>query len=114
MSKFAVRALAEALRGELAPKGVSVVLITPGFVDTEIRLVDNRGRLHANARDTVPHWLRMPTERAARQIVRAAARRRRERIITAHAKVAVFLARHMPRLLAFLARSSRMTRPESA
>jgi short-subunit dehydrogenase len=112
MSKFAVRALAEALRGELAPRGVSVVLITPGFVESEIRLVDNHGRLHANAPDTVPRWLRMPTERAARQIVRAVAGRRRERIITVHAKLAVFLARHTPRLLAFLARHSRMARRE--
>jgi short-subunit dehydrogenase len=110
MSKFAVRALAEALRGELAPRGVSVVLITPGFVESEIRLVDNRGRLHANAHDTAPHWLVMPTERAARQIARAVARGRRERIITAHGKLAVFLARHTPRLLAFVASRSRLAR----
>ncbi len=110
MSKFAVRALAEALRGELTPRGVSVVLITPGFVESEIRLVDNHGRLHPNAPDTVPRWLRMPTERAARQIVRAVASRRRERIITVHGKLGVFLARHTPRLLAFLARHSRMAR----
>lgn len=112
MSKFAVRALAEALRGELAPKGVSVVLITPGFVESEIRLVDTRGRLHADAPDRVPRWLRMPTERAARQIVRAVASRRRERIITAPGKLVVFLARHTPRLMAFLARRSRMARRE--
>lgn len=32
MSKFAIRALAEALRPELAPHGVTVTLISPGFV----------------------------------------------------------------------------------
>jgi short-subunit dehydrogenase len=112
MSKFAVRALAEALRGELAPQGIAVVLITPGFVNSEIRLVDNRGRLRADAPDPVPHWLRMPTERAARQIVRAVARRRRERIITFHGRLGVLLARHTPRLLAFLARRSRVSRRE--
>ncbi len=32
MSKFAVRALTEALRQDLAPEGVAVVLISPGFV----------------------------------------------------------------------------------
>jgi short-subunit dehydrogenase len=110
MSKFAVRALAEALRGELAPRGVSVVLITPGFVVSEIRLVDNRGRLRADAPDPVPSWLRMPTERAARKIVRAVARRRRELVITAHGKAAVFLAHHTPRLLSSLARRSRLAR----
>ena len=110
MSKFAVRALAEALRGELAPREVSVVLITPGFVVSEIRLVDNRGRLQPDAPDPVPGWLRMPTERAARQIVRAVARRRRELVITGHGKLAVFLARHTPRLLASLVRRSRLAR----
>ncbi|HXD97942.1 MAG TPA: SDR family NAD(P)-dependent oxidoreductase, partial [Candidatus Acidoferrum sp.] len=34
MSKFAVRALAEALGHELAPTGVSVTLISPGFVES--------------------------------------------------------------------------------
>ena len=94
MSKHAVRAYAEALRVELAPQGVAVVLITPGFVDSEIRRLDNRGRLHPNAPDSVPAWLRMPTERAARQIARATARRRREKIVTLHGKLAVFLQRH--------------------
>jgi short-subunit dehydrogenase len=110
MSKFAVRALAGALRGELAPRGVSVVLITPGFVDSEIRRVDNRGRLHPDAPDPVPRAMRMRTERAARMVVRAVARRRRERVITAHGKVAVFMARHTPRLLAYFVRRSRLSR----
>ena len=112
MSKFAVRALAESLRNELAPEGVSVVLITPGFVESEIRRVDNRGRFRPEFPDTVPRWLQMPTERAARQIVRAVAHRRRERIITAHGKLAVFLARHTPRLLVFLVRRNRLSRRE--
>jgi short-subunit dehydrogenase len=47
MSKFAIRAFAEALRPELAPRGVTVTLISPGFVTSEIRQVDNRGGWHA-------------------------------------------------------------------
>jgi len=112
MSKFAVRALAGALRGELAPQGVSVVLITPGFVHSEIRMVDNHGRLHPDAPDTVPSWLRMPADRAACRIVRAVARRRAERIITVHGKAAVFLQRHTPRLMASLLRRGRRVRRE--
>ena len=38
MSKFAVRALTEALYFEMKPLGVSITLICPGFVKTEIRL----------------------------------------------------------------------------
>jgi short-subunit dehydrogenase len=112
MSKYAVRAYAAALRTEMAPQGVAIVLITPGFVDSEIRRVDNRGRLHPDAPETVPAWLRMPTERAARQILRATARRRREKILTLHGKFAVFLQRHAPWLVRRLTRRGRLSRRE--
>lgn len=100
MSKFAVRALAEALRAEWRRRGVSVTLISPGFVESEIHQVDNRGVHHPDSPDLVPRWLRMPTDRAARLIVRAAAQRRREVVITGHGKAAVFLKRHVPWLVA--------------
>ena len=112
MSKFAVRALASALRGELAPRGVSVVLISPGFVESEIRRVDNRGRFNPEAREPLPSWLFMPTRRAARKIVRAVSRRRRELVVTVHGRLAVTVARHMPRLTARLLALVRVSRPE--
>ena len=112
MSKFAVRALAAALRGELAPRGVGVVLISPGFVDSEIRRVDNAGRFHPEAKEPIPRRLRMPAGRAARQIVRAVSKRKRERVITLHGKLAVMLARHTPRLVAWLLDRARVSRPE--
>jgi len=99
MSKFAVRGLAEAIGPELRPRGVSVTLITPGFVDSEIRRVDNQGSFRAEEREPVPAWLVMPAAKAARQIARAIARRRRETVITGHGKIAVFLQRHAPWLL---------------
>lgn len=100
MSKFAIRALAEALDLELSRRGVSVTLISPGYVESEIYQVDNQGVHHPDAADSVSRWLRMPADRAARQIVRAAARRRREVVITGHGKAAVFLKRHAPWLVA--------------
>ena len=99
MSKFAVRALAEALRHELRRTGVAVTLISPGFVESEIRLVDNQGRLRTEGRDIVPGWLRMGADPAARKIVTAIERRRREAVITGHGKALVFLQRHAPALM---------------
>lgn len=96
MSKYAVRALAESLGRELAPKGVSVTHIGPGFVESEIRKVDNAGNFREAARDSVPGWLMMPASQAAREIVDATAARRREAIITRHGRAVVFLARHAP------------------
>jgi short-subunit dehydrogenase len=96
MSKFAVRALAEALGHELARSGASVTLISPGYVASEIRRVDNEGVLRAETADPVPKFLIMPTQRAARQIVRGIGRRRREVVVTGHGKAVVFLHRHAP------------------
>ena len=96
MSKFAVRALAEALRGEWAPRGVAVTLISPGFVASEIRLIDNEGRPKTDGRDPVPDWLVVPAARAAREIVRAIEGRVAERVITGHGKWVVFLNRLLP------------------
>lgn len=107
MSKFAVRALAESLRGELAPYGVSVVLLSPGFVESNIRRVDNKGVLHEGAPDSVPRWLVMPGEKAARKMVRAILRAQPELVLTGHGKLAVYLARFFPNILRQLTRRIR-------
>lgn len=104
MSKFAVGALAAALRNEWRPRGVSVTLLAPGFIDSEIRQVDNEGHRDPEKSDSIPRWLRMRTDTAARKMVSAVVRRRREAVITFHGKLGVFLARHTPGLLDLLIR----------
>src|SRR5215469_11386517 len=96
MSKFAVRALANAITPELALSGVKVTLISPGFVASDIRRVDNQGQFHVHAKEPIPAWLIKPTDKAARQILRAIAKGKRETIITGHGKALVFLERFMP------------------
>ena len=54
MSKFALRALANAIAPELRPTGVKVTLISPGFVASEIRQIDNQGIRHDHAKDPDP------------------------------------------------------------
>ena len=113
MSKFAVRGLAQALGHELAAAGVSVTLVSPGFVESEIRRVDNTGVFQPAAREPLPGWLVMPAERAARSIVRAIAHRRREVVITGHGKLAVLAQRHAPWLVAAVIRMAGLrSRPE--
>jgi len=114
MSKFAVRALAESLHGDLGAVGVGCTLISPGFVDSDIRRVDNRGTLHAQAKDPVPTWLRMRTDKAARVMVRGILRGRREVFVTFHARAIVFFTRLFPGLVRyFLLRGGRGSRPEA-
>jgi short-subunit dehydrogenase len=115
MSKFAVRALAEALGHELARTRVSVTLVSPGFVESEIRKVDNAGVFQGEAREPVPAWLLVPAARAASVTVRAIARRRREVVVTGHGKIIVFLQRHAPWLMAALIRVGGVrSRPQPA
>ena len=102
VSKFAVRAFARSLRHELRPAGVAVTLLAPGFVASEIRQVDNQGHYREEWHDTVPRWLVMPTDTAARKLVDGMVRRRRTVVVTGHGKVMVWLERHAPWLVAFL------------
>jgi short-subunit dehydrogenase len=105
MSKFAVHGLAASLAPELASYGVAVTLISPGFVESEIGQVDNRGVRHPEASPRpLPASIVMATPTAARKIVGAVARRRREAVITGFGKTVVFLQRHQPGLLAKIIR----------
>ena len=96
MSKFALRALANSITPELAQQGVAVTLLSPGFIESNIRRVDNRGRLHADAPEPLPPWLVVSRRIAARQILRAVAGRRREAIITGHGRLLVAMERFAP------------------
>jgi len=96
MSKFALRALANSITPELAQLGVALTLISPGFVESNIRRVDNHGRLHADAREPIAPWLVMSRRKAARQILHAVARGRREAIITSHGRTLVLVERFAP------------------
>lgn len=112
MSKFSVRALAESIRDELRPKGVTVTLISPGFVESEIRKVDNQGQFKSTAKDPVPAWLVVSRKKAAREILKAIACGKRERVVTGHGKVLVYLYRFFPFIFHFLTRMGFHGRPE--
>ena len=71
MSKFAVRAFAEGITPEMKEVGVKCTLICPGFVESEIRHVNNKGEYSPKSKDPVPKWLIMDTKKAAHQMKKA-------------------------------------------
>jgi hypothetical protein len=52
--------------------------------------------LKDDAQDPVPKWLQVPARDAARAMLRAVICRQEEAVISAHAKAAVGLERHVP------------------
>jgi len=97
-SKYAVRGLGQTLAIELQGTGVSCTLLHPGFVASEIAQVDNDGRFDAERPDKRPAQLMWTAQAAARVMVRAIAKRKREFTFTAHGKLGAFLGRHTPGL----------------
>jgi short-subunit dehydrogenase len=101
-SKYAVRGFTEALRHELAPRGVGVTVVHPGGIRTNIaanaRLSgpDPDGVQAEQARRFTEAALTMPPEDAAQQIVAAVRSRRPRLVITRAAKAADLLARLTP------------------
>ncbi len=112
-SKFAVSGLADAIGPELHREGISVTLINPGFVDSEIRYKNNQGEIREGAKDPAPGWLVMPTDTAARHMVNAIYRRKAEAVITKHGKAAVAFNRFFPGIVRLVQyRTQKPLKPE--
>lgn len=103
-SKAAVWALGNTLGCELAGTGVTVTTLHPGFVKSEIHLVDNEGEIHPDRKDRRPAQLIWETEDAARVMVRAIEKRKGQFVFTGHGRFGWFLAQHLPGLVHQIAR----------
>lgn len=99
MSKYAIRSLAESLYAELAPQGIAITLITPGFIDTEIRHVNNQGEYQLEIKKPAYQKIRMPAKQAAQIMLKAIQRKKREKVITFHGKAALFINFLFPGLM---------------
>src|SRR5690606_25749548 len=98
-SKAAVNSIGQTLQVELMDTGVSCTTLHPGFVVSEIARIDNDGVWHPERPDPRPSNLLWPTDKAAKVMVRAIVKRKRNYVFTVHGKVFVWLQRWFPGLM---------------
>lgn len=93
-SKFALHGFSDALRAELAPRGIDVLLVSPSTTASEFfhKTLENSG--------SATHFVNrpMPAEVVARKTVRAMERGTHEIILSAGGKILVWLDRIAPPL----------------
>jgi short-subunit dehydrogenase len=98
-SKAAVHSIGLTLQVELKGTGVSCTTLHPGFVESEIARIDNEGVWHPERPDPRPSNLMWPTDKAAKVMVKAILKRKRNYIFTIHGRVFVGLQRWFPGLV---------------
>ena len=103
-SKHALTGLCRSLQLELKGRAISLTNIMPGFVESEIRNVDNNGDLRSEPTAWAPSRLVWQADDAAKVMVKAIAARKREIVVTGHGKVAGWIGRHIPELMYWVQR----------
>jgi NAD(P)-dependent dehydrogenase (short-subunit alcohol dehydrogenase family) len=101
-SKAAVHSIGQTLQLELKGSGVNCTVIHPGFVDSDIAKVDNEGVFHADNPDPRPAQLMWPTEKAAKVMVRAIAKKKKTYVFTGHGRIIAFIGQHFPGIARWL------------
>ena len=96
-----MRALAEALYYELKQYSITVTMVCPGFVKSDIRARNRFGEVKENVRDYAGR-LAMDTDKAAAIIYKAIAKGRREKIVTWHGYFAIHLKRFFPGIVSLV------------
>ncbi len=95
-SKFAMNGFLETIRTELKPKGVHVLVASPGFTNTNIRKTALTADGRSQAESPKDEDSLMSAEEVARAIFHAVLQRKRELILTRQGKLTVFLNKLFP------------------
>jgi short-subunit dehydrogenase len=107
-SKFALNGLTEAMRIELRPEGIDVILVSAGVTDTEFR---ESAMTTSGQRESRAPFGAMKAEAVARAMVAASRRRKREVVLTWSGKAMVEANRFAPALFDRVA--ARMVGPKA-
>ena len=98
-SKYAMNGFFEALRTEIKPKGVHVLVVSPGFTNTNIRNVALAADGSSQGESPLDENKMMTSEQVARAILAAIRKKRRDLVLTHQGKLAVFLNKWIPGIM---------------
>ncbi|MFC5271908.1 SDR family oxidoreductase [Adhaeribacter terreus] len=97
-SKFAMQGFLEALRTELLPKNVHVLVACPGFTASNIRNTALAANGQVQGESPRDEGKMMTAEEVADHILRATIHRKRDLVLTFQGKFTIFLNRWFPSL----------------
>ncbi len=99
-SKFAVQGFSEALRAELGPQGIDVLVVSPGLTQTNF----SKNMIEQKARMQLDHLRGWTPEQVAQATLRAIERGSWETNLTFQGKLIILVSRFFPRLADRIAR----------
>jgi short-subunit dehydrogenase len=98
-SKYAMNGFFESLRTEVMKKGVHVLVVAPGFTASNIRNTALTADGSSQGESPRDESKMMTSEEVATHILRATNSRKRDLVLTAQGKLAVFLNKWIPGIL---------------
>jgi len=102
-SKHALHGFFDALRAEIAGRGVGVHLVCPGYVKTEVGQSALRADGTPRGAGRAPIERGIPPERCAESVLRAVEKNRRETYVGGPEVWSIYLQRFVPSVLAWVA-----------
>ena len=96
VSKFALNALTESIRLELAPYGIDVILVSPGLVQTGF---NDRAKVYGNLKETFADGRKASVKGIARKVIDASINRKKEVTLSLRTKIAYHLNYWAPGLI---------------
>jgi len=95
-SKFAMQGFFESLRTEIMNRGVHVLVVCPGFTDSNIRNAALNAEGRAQGESPRDEKKMMTSEEVADRAFKAAQKKKRDLVLTFQGKMAVFLNKIIP------------------
>ena len=112
-SKYAMEGFYEALRTEVFKRGVHILVVSPGFTESNIRNIALNAQGHSQGESPRDESSMMSAEEVARKIFQAHQKKKRDLVLTRQGKMAVFLNKWIPGVLDRMTYKMMLNEPDS-